>query len=70
VRELFNLTFPQLVQSTKMRRAANLLTGTDLPIGRIAPLVGYDDQNYFTTVFKKHLGRSPRAYRKHSALQA
>jgi len=63
VRDLFNMTFPELVRAIKAREAASLLVGTDLPIKRIAPMVGCSDPNYFSYLFRRHYGISPRQYR-------
>lgn len=52
------------VTRMRMERACALLKGTSLPIGQIAEMVGYPDQNYFSLAFKKHAGRSPGAYRR------
>jgi len=64
VRELFGLTFPQLINETKARRAAELLASTDWQVGRIAREVGFADQNYLSRVFSSRYGCCPRAYRK------
>jgi len=50
----------------RINRAANLLRTTSEPITEIAFRVGYNDSNYFTRHFVKHLGCSPRQYRQRS----
>ena len=40
------------------------LTLKDLNITDVAQLVGYDDYAYFSRVFKRIEGKSPRAYRE------
>ncbi|QFU75170.1 AraC family transcriptional regulator [Halioglobus maricola] len=47
----------------KMEHACHLLDATDLGIGEIARQVGYDDQMYFSRLFSKTIGASPRGYR-------
>ncbi|KZX59315.1 AraC family transcriptional regulator [Halioglobus sp. HI00S01] len=47
----------------KMEHACNLLDTTDLGIAEIAQQVGYDDQMYFSRLFRKTIGASPRGYR-------
>lgn len=47
----------------KMEQACALLDGTHLSVGEIAFRLGYDDPLYFSRLFKKVIGRSPRAYR-------
>ena len=45
----------------KMRQAARLLE-EGKSVGQAAEAVGFHDQNYFSTVFKRIVGMSPRAY--------
>lgn len=50
--------------SLKMNAAKELLiTGSVYSIKEIAAQLGYDNQMYFSTEFKKRVGVSPRAYR-------
>ncbi len=48
----------------RVRAAQQLLISTDIPISEIALMVGYEDYNYFTKVFKSFVGITPRMYRK------
>lgn len=56
----------QFVQHQRVQKACYYLESTDEPIGRIAELVGLDDQFYFSRLFKKITGVSPRAFRGRS----
>ena len=47
----------------KMEHACHLLDSTDMTVQEIAGAVGYDDSLYFSRLFKKTLGTSPRSYR-------
>jgi AraC family transcriptional regulator, arabinose operon regulatory protein len=47
----------------KIQRACALLDLTTQRIGEISVQVGYDDQFYFSRVFRKIMGISPRSYR-------
>ena len=47
-----------------MVNAQSLLENTDYKIGEIAEIVGYDNQLYFSRVFRKEYGVSPAQYRK------
>jgi len=51
------------VEHLRTSRAADLLQRTDLPVKRIADMVGYRDQLYFSRVFRKRLGVAPSRYR-------
>lgn len=48
----------------KIQYACQLLDTKDLTIGEVGYRVGYDDPFYFSRVFKKMMGKSPRDYRK------
>lgn len=47
--------------------AKHLLQTTRTPVASVAGKVGYDDQLYFSRVFRKRVGISPSAYRKSAA---
>ncbi|HEY8420112.1 MAG TPA: AraC family transcriptional regulator [Thermoclostridium sp.] len=48
----------------KMQKACFYLDFTDMSVSEIAEKVGYNDQYYFSRLFKKIMGRSPSEYRK------
>ena len=48
----------------RVDRAAELLTTTDLPLAIIAMECGFQDQSYFTKVFKRYRRVRPLEYRK------
>lgn len=58
-----NRTFVEYVTDKRMEKAKKLLRDTDESSGEIATLVGYKDPHYFSFVFKKTQGISPREYR-------
>jgi len=47
----------------RIRKSADFLRATDLPITDIAAAVGIPDSNYFSRQFRQVMGQSPRAYR-------
>lgn len=51
----------------RISEAKNLLSETSLPCSVIAKMVGFDDANYFSRVFKKRIGVSPLQYRASGA---
>ena len=48
----------------KMFSARNMLANTNLSVKEIAASLGYEDQHYFSFMFKKRCGMSPTQYRK------
>ena len=54
----------QYILRRRIGKAQCLLIYTSLPLTEIAARVGYDDSNYFSRVFKKIVGMSPRLYRQ------
>ena len=57
------MTFVEYVTQKRMERAKKLLRQTDKHSGEIATEVGYKDSHYFSFVFKKTQGYTPREYR-------
>lgn len=54
--------FKEYIISAKILFAKNLMHSTNYSITKIALMSGFDDSNYFSTVFKNHESISPRAY--------
>lgn len=57
------ITFTDYINSLKVEYACSLLTNSNMSIIDISLLTGFDDQSYFTKVFRKAKGVTPRAYR-------
>lgn len=62
--EVFDTTPKAFLSRQRLRRAADLLRGSDLNITEIARQCGFADNNYFSRVFRKQYGRAPREYRR------
>ena len=56
-------TFTEYVTEKRMEKAKKLLRSSDDSTGKIASEVGYKDAHYFSYVFKKTQGCSPREFR-------
>ena len=56
-------TFLEILNNKRMNMAADLLKRKDLKISEVAIRVGILDQRYFSQVFKKYFGKSPKQYR-------
>ena len=59
------MSFVTYLTNVRMNEAQRLLDTTDEKSYIIAGLVGYEEPNYFSYVFKKHFGISPSKYRQH-----
>lgn len=55
--------FSEFVNEQKINKSKDLLEKTNLRLLEIADLCGFEDQSYFTKVFSKRVGMSPREYR-------
>jgi two-component system, response regulator YesN len=55
--------FSEFVNEQKIIKSKELLEKTNLRLLEIADLCGFEDQSYFTKVFSKRVGMSPREYR-------
>ena len=52
------------IRRMRVKVACDLLRNTEDRVSDIATEVGISDYNYFTKVFKKAMGVTPREYRK------
>ena len=57
-------TISQTLNSVRLSQSAVLLKTTNLSVTHIATECGFCDGNYFSTIFKKKYGVSPKDYRK------
>jgi len=54
----------QYLAKLRVRAAASLLAESDLTVSDVATRVGLQDSNYFSRIFRRHLGMSPRQWRQ------
>jgi AraC-like DNA-binding protein len=66
-RERLGVTPLQFQVQLRMKRARELLDGTDLPVAAVARDTGYDDPMYFSRQFARIHGMAPTAYRIRSS---
>lgn len=62
-RQITGVTPLQYILSQRIINAQILLESTDYSVNKISSLVGYDNQLYFSRLFSKQKGMSPRKYR-------
>ncbi len=61
-KELTGFTIQTLHEKLKIEQAKNLLQVESIKLSEIATRLGFQNQNYFSSVFKKNTGMSPRAW--------
>lgn len=54
----------QAVNDKRIFEAVNLLRTTKIPIEKISKMTGFETPQYFNTVFKKRMGKSPNQIRR------
>ncbi len=59
-------TFKEYLTEVRLKRAKELLRSTTLKSFEISYQIGYSDPHYFSYVFRKHTGLSPKEYRQQS----
>jgi AraC-like DNA-binding protein len=72
IRRLFrtylNLSPVEYINRERVQRAKNMLSTGRLSISKVAENSGFDDQFYFSRIFKKFCGVSPLKYRNETSL--
>lgn len=63
-------TVTDYVSQKRVRQALRLLSGTRLQVQTIAQHCGIPDVNYFTKIFKKYMGKTPKQFRQESQQMA
>ncbi len=57
-------TFLEYLTAMRMEKARQLLATTNLPAAEIAERIGFTDPHYFSVVFKRAVGKTPREFRE------
>lgn len=61
---IMNQTVSELIENRKLIEAKNQLTYSDKNISEIGFDLGYSEKAYFTKVFKKRTGKTPKEFRE------
>ena len=54
----------QFIRSVRLKRAAQLLVGSQYNVNEIADMVGFNTLKYFNRYFKEEFGMTPTQYRE------
>ena len=57
-------TFSEIVLNYKMQSACNYLKNSELPVEKIAEVIGYYDASHLNKLFRKYQNMSPKEYRQ------
>ena len=63
-RDAYGTGTMELLRNIRVHRAASLLDETDLPVKRIAEMVGFRSRSAFTRMFEKLTGQAPQSFRQ------
>lgn len=58
------MTCMEYVEKMRINYSKRLLDEQNWSISEISEKIGYDDTNYYSKVFKKHIGMTPSEYRQ------
>lgn len=61
-------TVNDFIAAVRMEEACELLKDSDIKLYEVCGRVGFEDANYFSRVFKQHMGMSPSVYREKNIL--
>lgn len=62
MKEMTGLSVTEFIRNIRMEQAARLLREQKLNITQVAYTVGFSNLGYFSTIFRKHFGVSPRSF--------
>lgn len=62
MKEMTGMPVTEFIRNIRLEQAARLLRERKLNITQVAYTVGFSNQGYFSTVFHKHFGISPREF--------
>ena len=66
---LTGLSPNEFIRTMRMQKAAQLIKEKRFSIGEVSDMVGFSDQKYFSTAFKKHFGISPKKFETGNSIE-
>ena len=64
-RQELGTSFTDYLNKSRVEHSIDLMQSTELSLLEISGMVGFEDQSYFTKVFKRITGETPRQYKTH-----
>lgn len=68
-RQQTGMSISQYLRQLRICQAQDLLRNSELLVGNIATRCGFEDSNYFSVVFTKETGMTPRMWRQRYAIE-
>lgn len=65
--KLLKMSPKEYLSEYRLQKASQLLKESELPISAVAKSVGFEDNLYFSKVFKKYKGKTPSEYKKENS---
>ena len=62
MKEITGIPASEFLRNIRLKQAARLLKEHKVNVTEIAYTVGFNNQAYFSTVFRKHYGKTPSEY--------
>lgn len=69
VRTLFNVSPLDLIRLVRLKQAAEMIQSGKYRVGEISQLVGFSSQSYFSRLFVRQFGMTPKEFEKQVAQQ-
>lgn len=69
IKDELECTFTEYVNRIRVEQSKTFLRNTGMSIAEVASAVGFDDQSYYTRIFKKQTGLTPGKYREQNIQQ-
>jgi two-component system response regulator YesN len=63
MKTLVNMNTSEFINTVRINKAKELILQKEMTFSEIAYKVGYNDSSYFTRIFKKHTGQTPKEYK-------
>jgi len=62
----YGCNFTECVNKCRIYEACRLLLETNYRVYEVADMVGFPDNRYFVTIFKKYIGKTPSDFRENN----
>lgn len=59
-----DLSFGDYIRKLRIDKSVEMMKNTNYSLTEIAYLTGFSDPSHFTRIFRRHIGKTPAAYRK------